>query len=345
MTDLQQHQDTRLARIEDKLDKNAAGEIAVAVGGGVQFRSMLEVMEFAKLMSLAGAAVTPHCRGNPGVCLAVIMQAIEWGMSPFAVANKSYMVANKGVERLSFESQLIHAVIEARAPIVGRLAVYYEGEGDARICIVQGQFKGETLPREWRSPPLGKRRPGRNEHGQIKGSPLWETKPDLQQFYDASRDWCRVYCPDVLLGIYSPDELEELPVGDHAKEVVASPNLMERLPGRMDGDGFQPDVVENGLAMARKPPSRKRKAKEATQEPVTIIPPTGDAAPQPAGYAGERIPETAGEYEVYATWWISQEATRAQAMERWDAERDLRDTLQVPIGVRNQLSRQIEGVM
>ncbi len=240
--------DTKLARIEDRLDRAVAGEMAVSFGqGGVSFRSMTEIFEFAKLMALGGVAVPPHCRGNPGVCLAVTMQAIEWKMSPFAVANKSYAVVNgygdRAVERLAYESQLTHAVIEARAPILGRLSVRYEGEGDDRVCIVSGLFRGETEPREWKSPTLAKRRPARNDKGYIKGSPLWDTKPDLQQFYDCSRDWARVYCPDVLMGIYTPDEIEELPVGEHA----TSPNLMERLPGRMGEEGFTADAVANGL--------------------------------------------------------------------------------------------------
>src|SRR4051812_7668530 len=84
-------QDGKLTRIEDSLDKARAGDVIASFKqGGVQFQTMIEVMEFAKLMSLAQEAVPPHCRGKPGVCLAICMQALAWRMEPFQVANKSY---------------------------------------------------------------------------------------------------------------------------------------------------------------------------------------------------------------------------------------------------------------
>src|SRR5262245_32102388 len=98
-----------LTKIEEKLDKTVAGAVAVSDQvGGVLFQNMAEVMEFAKLLSLAGTAVPKHLRGNPGGCLAVTIQALEWRMSPVAVANKSYEVN----DRIAFEAQLIHAVVE-----------------------------------------------------------------------------------------------------------------------------------------------------------------------------------------------------------------------------------------
>ncbi|KRR17811.1 hypothetical protein CQ14_37605 [Bradyrhizobium lablabi] len=68
-------------------------------------------------------------------------------------------------------------------------------------------FKGEREPRYF--PPLdaapdqftpGKLRPKRNDCGRIKGSPLWDIKPDLQLFYNTSRNWARMYAPDVISG-------------------------------------------------------------------------------------------------------------------------------------------------
>ena len=52
-------------------------------------------MTFAKLMALSHVAIPKHLRGNPGACLAVTIQAIEWRLSPYAVANKSYSVNDR----------------------------------------------------------------------------------------------------------------------------------------------------------------------------------------------------------------------------------------------------------
>ncbi len=277
----------RIAKIEDSLDVGRAGAVQVAAGG-VQFASMMEVMDFAKLMALSEHAVPGHLRGNPGACLAIVVQALEWRMSPFAVANKSY-IARDG-QPMAYESQLVHAVIEARAPLRERLRARYEGEGDNLKCFVYGTFRGESEPRVW--PPEGKSneytlarlRPPMGDKGR-KGSPLWDKKPELQMFYNVSRDWARVHCPDVLLGIYSPEEFDETPINQADMQDV-TPKLMERLSGRMEGPGFSPTVVDEGLngrpADEDAKPRRRRKPKdtppaaEVVREPD---PPTSDPEP------------------------------------------------------------------
>ena len=197
-----------VAEIEKRVDRVIAGAVVVSDEiGGVKFKSMVEVMEFAKLMAVSGAAVPSHLRANPGACLGILIQALEWRMSPFAVANKSY-IAN---DRTAYESQLIHAIVEARAPLKGRLRYRIEGDGDERRCTVFGTFRGEDSPHSYTSETLAKLRDarGRNDRGTVKGSPLWEAQPEVQLFYSASRTWARMYCPDVILGIYAVDELPD----------------------------------------------------------------------------------------------------------------------------------------
>lgn len=215
--------------IERKIDRALADDITISrETGGVDIRKLGEVMEAAKLMALSGSMVPAFLRENPGGCFAILWRAYAWGMDPFAVASMAYEVKNKRTQEttVAFMSQLIHAIIEARAPIKERLAVRYEGEGDERVCIVSGTFVGEKEPREHRSPRLGDRKPKargrdsrdpRDEDGineaaddRAAGSPLWRTKPDVQLWYDTSRDWARIYCPDVLLGIYSREEMQEV---------------------------------------------------------------------------------------------------------------------------------------
>lgn len=224
------------SRIEDKLDRAAAGAVMVH-GGGVAFTSMNEVMEFSKLMALSGIAVRPHLRLQPGACLGVVMQAIDWQMQPFAVANKSYAVN----DQLGFESQLLHAVVEARAPITGRLRCVYDGkiEDGTRTCTVSATFKGENEPHSYTSPQISKIR--------VKNSPLWRDDPDQQLFYFASRSWSRKWCPDVLLGVYTPEELQSLPVGENARAVEDFERVDNPLGG--DDEHFDPgtgEVVQRG---------------------------------------------------------------------------------------------------
>jgi hypothetical protein len=239
--------ETKTDLIERRIDRGTTATTLVEFGG-LRVQNMLEVMEVSKLMAVSRQAVPAHLRDNPGMCLAVCLTALEWKMSPFAVANKTY-VTN---DRLNYESQLVHAVIEARAPLKERLKVRYEGEGDDRVCIVSGTFRGESEPRELRSARLKDAKPGMNEYGKVKGSPLWAKKPDVQLFYDTSRDWIRMYAPDVLLGIYTPDEIEQYEVGQEARDITPDPGkgLHERLIASQHAgsEGFRDGVVEAGLA-------------------------------------------------------------------------------------------------
>jgi hypothetical protein len=173
-------------------------------------------------------------------------------MSPFAVANKSY-IAN---DRVAYESQLIHAIVEARSPLKGRLRSEILGAGDERRCRVWGTFKGETEPHVYISETLAKLRGARgtNEKGQLKGSPLWVNQPETQLYYSATRTWARMFCPDVILGIYSPDELPDEP-----KDVTPTPpsnelnGLVRRLKDKKsqhikkDRRGFDHDKVKTTI--------------------------------------------------------------------------------------------------
>jgi hypothetical protein len=221
-----------IARIEDRIDRVAASTLEVSDAlGGLRFQNMVEVMEFAKCMAISETAVPKHLRGNPGMCLAVCIQALEWRFSPFAVANKSYVVN----DRIGYESQLVHAVIEQRAPIIGRLKHRFDGEGEDRRCIVSATLRETNETLEYISPPFSKIQP--------KNSPLWKTKPDLQLYYNTSRDFCRAYFPDVLLGVYSAEELRDHVGPDNAKDVNARPSVGERLKGSK-GRGFNASHVE-----------------------------------------------------------------------------------------------------
>ena len=178
------------------IDLAHAAALSVKQGGGANISTMLDAMNVAKVLALSAQAVPPHCRGNPGICLGIVLAAAELNLSPTALANKTYVVN----DRLAYESQAIHAIVERRAPLARRLRCRYLGEGDNRQCEVTGWLIGEEEPFVYLSPRLKDITP--------KNSPLWKTKPDLQLWYNASRDWARMYVPDVILGMYTADELD-----------------------------------------------------------------------------------------------------------------------------------------
>lgn len=178
-----------------------------AGGGGLPMpKDMGQVVDFAQLMCKSGPMIPFAFQGKPGVCMGVTMQALRWEMDPFAVCQKAYVTKDKsGNERIAYEAQLISAVINTRAPLKGRLKITYDGEGEARRCKVSGLFRGETEPHELVTPRI-------SQIG-VKNSPLWKSDPDQQLAYYGQRAWGRRYCPEVIMGVYSPEEISTIVLG------------------------------------------------------------------------------------------------------------------------------------
>lgn len=158
--------------------------------------NMGEAMELAKLMA-ASNFVPPHLRGKPGDCLAVVMQAGRWAMDPFAVGNKTYFVN----DRMAYESQLVNAVVNSSGALNGRLKVEWSGSGNDLKCTVSGHVKGD---------PELKTRTVDIKTITTRNSPLWKQDPEQQIAYFTTRAWARLHTPEVLLGVYTPDELREI---------------------------------------------------------------------------------------------------------------------------------------
>ncbi|MDQ0301412.1 recombinase RecT [Ancylobacter polymorphus] len=246
---------TREERLAARVDTTETRALPISSRmGGVAFSNMQQVMEFSKLMALSDVAVPKFMRMNPGSCLAVTMQAIEWQMSPWAVANKAYSVN----DRVGYESQLIHAVVLRRAPIKGRLRCEFIGDAERRRCRVWAILDdGTDEIVEYTSPDIG-RIP-------VKNSPLWKGDPDQQLFYYSSRAFARRHFPDVILGIYTQDELYDR--NDvRTQAPAARPDMVETLD-LLAAQGPADEAVE----LAAKPsepekPKRERRQRSAARE-------------------------------------------------------------------------------
>jgi hypothetical protein len=161
----------------------------------------------AGVMASSKFAVPKHLQGNTGDCLAIIMQSAQWQMDPFAVAQKTHQI--NGV--LGYEAQLVNAVITNRAPVTGRLQFEWYGDWNKingkedkswdKGIKVWATLKGETTPREI-DISMG-------QVGSVRNSPLWVSDPRQQLAYLAIKRWSRLYTPDVILGVYTPDEIAE----------------------------------------------------------------------------------------------------------------------------------------
>jgi len=202
-------QSQAVARVAEPRKLNLDQLVAApSVGGGVTFlpRTLTECLDFATIMSKSDFAIPPKFRQNVGACLAVTIQACRWEADPFGVIQKAYITTSKdGSERLAYEAQLFAAIVNTRAPLAGRLDLQYSGEGATRAVKVIGVFRDTGEVRDVQTPGVAKIK---------KQSPLWAEDPDQQLAYYGIRAWARRWVPELMLGIYSPDEFQEAPLVD-----------------------------------------------------------------------------------------------------------------------------------
>lgn len=157
--------------------------------------SMNALVAFADMMSKSAITVPQHLQGKPADCLAIAMQAAQWGMNPFAVAQKTHVVSG----RLGYEAQLVNAVITSSRAIEGTFRYEFRGTGQDLECRVGATPRGEAgiVWGEWL----------RNGDVKVRNSPLWAVNPKQQLGYLQVKNWARLYCPGAILGVYTDDEL------------------------------------------------------------------------------------------------------------------------------------------
>lgn len=197
--------------------------------------SMDSMYRLAEIMAKGRSTVPDHLKNNAGDCMAIVMQAVSWQMNPFAVAQKTHVV--NGI--LGYEAQLVNAVIQSsgvtkdrfnyewygpwekiigKSKVIDKPAVGKYGDKDYKKATqyrmpdydmndetglgvrVSATLKGESEPRVLDLLLV---------QASVRNSPLWATDPKQQLAYLGVKRWIRLYAPDVILGVYSPDELEE----------------------------------------------------------------------------------------------------------------------------------------
>lgn len=195
--------------------------VTTTTGGlGLVPQTMDQAMRLAEMMAV-GKLVPSHLQKSPGDCLMVIEQAMRWGMSPFAVAQSTSVIQGK----LMFEGKLVAAALHASGALATRLDYEYAGEGASRMVRVSAVLAGESEPRAVEV----KLADAKTTNG------MWTKQPDQQLAYHGARVWARRYAPEVMLGVYAPEEMEPAPtqhggptIEARAEPVAAAEEVVQR---------------------------------------------------------------------------------------------------------------------
>lgn len=168
-----------------------------------------EMMASAKLMPA-------HLQRSPGDCMMIIDQARRWRMSPFAVAQCTAIVKGK----LMYEGKLVAAALNSSGILSDRLNYEFSGSGQDRKCVASATLNGEAKARTIDVVLKDV----------VTENGIWKKQPDQQLTYSAARIWARRHAPEVMLGVYTPEEF------DAAPRVVQSND-----DGVIDGKAEAPD--------------------------------------------------------------------------------------------------------
>lgn len=234
---------------------------AVAVREAPLFaiESISDAIEFSAQMAKADL-LPPHLKGKPADCLRVVMQAARWNMDPFSVADKTSIIGGK----LNYEGQLVSAVVNSRGNLAKKLNYTFEGEGDKRVLTVSGTIKGEDEPRTITlDVPLARKI---NKNGQIN------INPDQQMCYIGARLWARRHTSELMLGVYTPDEIDP----DEPTNVTGTADVPDRpeAPAKAT-TGAAAAVAEGAVHKKTRGPGKKNEAAKIVEGEFAM----GDKAP------------------------------------------------------------------
>ncbi|CAB5675936.1 RecT family [Comamonas aquatica] len=193
--------------------------------------SMDKLERLADLMASGKATVPAHLKGNKGDCFAISLQSMQWGMNPFTVAQKTHLVNGT----LGYEAQLVAAVINSSGIVKDRFNFEWFGDWDkivGKFKEVESKTKKDDngFPKKYIVPAWNQA----DEQGlgikvwatlrgesqprlitllltqaRTRNSTLWTEDPKQQLAYLAQKRWARLYAPDVILGVYTTDEMQQ----------------------------------------------------------------------------------------------------------------------------------------
>lgn len=206
--------------------------------------------------------VPAHFQGNTAGVFVVLHMATRMELDPFMVLQKTYMV--KG--RPGMEAQLIIALVNARGPFEGPIQWEMSGEGDKRQCTAYAYHRetGEKCAMTVTWDMVKK------ERWQEKDGSKWLTLPDLMFRYRSAVFLARLYCPEVIMGLSTVDELEDM---DQVIDITPEEKMVQ-IP--------QAEKIKEKLSKRSKAPQVAPEASPQPEVPVSEENPP-QAAPEGGG--------------------------------------------------------------
>lgn len=187
---------------------------------------------------LATSGILPrHYQDNQSACFLLLAMSSALQMNPIMLAQKSYIVHGK----FGFESQAMIALANNSGAFATPLDWEYSGDGENRavVCYTTRKSNGAKITAEC-SVVMAKAFGwwGKNDS-------LWPKMTDQMLAYRSAAFLMRRYAPEVLLGLNTVDELQDMGPSFDAEYTAVTGSV---APGLYDTAPFNAAIEEQGIA-------------------------------------------------------------------------------------------------
>jgi hypothetical protein len=237
--------------------------------------------------------VPEHFKNNTAGVFVVLHMATRLDLDPFMALQKVYMVHG----RPGMEAQLIIALVNARGPFHGPIQWETDGVGDKRQWTAYATHKATGERCEVTVTWAMVTQEGWNKDKPMKSGGVqkskWNTLPDLMGRYRSATFLARLFCPEVILGLSTADELEDMAITLDSG-VTVSHRPKTALPEPPEVDPAAVDEFDKEIS-ARK---LNKETGEALSNFVSEIAKVNKQTP-------EAVKAQAGTPENFPTFWQS----------------------------------------
>ena len=154
-------------------------------------------------MALASSTIVPKdYQQNVGNCIIALEMANRMNTSPMMVMQNLYIVNG----RPAWSSQYIVAMINASKKYKTELQYELQGSGMDMSCYAYAEDHNGHVVKG----PVITMKMAQDEGWLTRNGSKWKTMPEVMMRYRAAAFFGRLNCPDMIMGIYSTDEVVEI---------------------------------------------------------------------------------------------------------------------------------------
>ena len=193
---------------------------------------------------LCNSTIVPeNYRGdkNIGNCVIALEIASKMEMSPLSVMQNLFIIKGKP----SWSAQFL----------IGKL------NSSGRFSALRFEFKGESSNTDWGCRAYAKDKEGEILYGTWvtmkmatsegwygKNGSKWKTMPELMLQYRAAAFFCRIYAPDLSLGLPTSDEVYDIPNNPQSENSELKAGLIADLESAFSGEDAEENIETTGYA-------------------------------------------------------------------------------------------------